>query len=323
MKKKGEIILTGDFNAKINYNNDQAKQKQSPNGKILQQLIDEHELVVANHQSNRGNWTWQNRKKNEENSIIDYILISKNLASQLKEIQIDEIGSHRIKGNKESDHNTILLSLGTEITREQKMTTRWKLDNKEGWKKFNEKIQTVIKNNDFKSQEDLQEMITKTLRSTVGETKIRTGTQKKRESQEIKKLREIKRASKKNYETAIKLRGNNDTIKNALDTYFEAQRKLKEAIKSHIEKQIKDKLTRLGEEGYTNSNTFWKMRAEKEGKGEIDPYDTITEDGKLIEDPQEAKNYIADYYENLYQAREGKPEYQKWTEKIENRVKEI
>ena len=33
--------------------------------------------------------------------------------------------------------------------------------------------------------------------------------------------------------------------------------------------------------------------------------------------------YIADYYENLYQAREGKIEYQQWTNKIQSKVKEI
>ena len=35
-------------------------------------------------------------------------------------------------------------------------------------------------------------------------------------------------------------------------------------------------------------------------------YDTITEEGVKIEDPGETKNHIADFYENLYQAREGK-----------------
>ena len=43
-------------------------------------------------------------------------------------------------------------------------------------------------------------------------------------------------------------------------------------------------------------------------------YDTITEEGVKIEDPGETKNHIADFYENLYQAREGKPEYQNWTD---------
>ena len=120
------------------------------------------DLVVANHQSIAGNWTWQNRKKNEEKSIIDYILISKGLAGQIKKIRIDETGTHRLKGNKESDHNTILFSIGTEITREQKKTiSRWKLNNEVGWKKFNENFQKSVENSKFKSQVELQDRITK------------------------------------------------------------------------------------------------------------------------------------------------------------------
>ena len=41
------------------------------------------------------------------------------------------------------------------------------------------------------------------------------------------------------------------------------------------------------------------------------------------ENPTETKEYIAKYYENLYQAREGKPEYQTWTDKITQHVKEV
>ena len=42
----------------------------------------------------------------------------------------------------------------------------------------------------------------------------------------------------------------------------------------------------------------------KNGKSE-DDYDVITEDDTVITDPKEATEYIAQYYENLYQAREG------------------
>ena len=52
-------------------------------------------------------------------------------------------------------------------------------------------------------------------------------------------------------------------------------------------------------------------------------YLTITEEGQVLEDPEEAKRYIVDYYENLYQAREGKPEYAKWTQEITNTVEKI
>ena len=49
-------------------------------------------------------------------------------------------------------------------------------------------------------------------------------------------------------------------------------------------------------------------------------YDLISEEGKVIENKQEALDYTANYFENLYQAREGDKEQTHWTNKIEHRV---
>ena len=68
---------------------------------------------------------------------------------------------------------------------------------------------------------------------------------------------------------------------------------------------------------------FWKLKKQIENQKQKDPYDTITEDGKKITDPQETKDYIAGYYEQLYQAREGTQEYEKWTNHIKHTVRKI
>ena len=47
-------------------------------------------------------------------------------------------------------------------------------------------------------------------------------------------------------------------------------------------------------------------------------YDIKDEDGTTITDESEAKEHIAQYYEELYQARPGTSEYQQWTEIIQN-----
>ncbi len=65
------------------------------------------------------------------------------------------------------------------------------------------------------------------------------------------------------------------------------------------------------------------MRKKYLGKSGKSEYDTITEEGECLQTPDETKEYIAEYYENLYQAREGKIEYQQWTNKIQSKVKEI
>ena len=57
------------------------------------------------------------------------------------------------------------------------------------------------------------------------------------------------------------------------------------------------------------SDLFWKIRKKVINNSKPDEdYDTITEDDRLLTDPTEAKEHIAKYYEDLYQAREGQEE---------------
>ena len=70
-------------------------------------------------------------------------------------------------------------------------------------------------------------------------------------------------------------------------------------------------------------NEFWKERKKMLGKNDHDMYDTLTEEGEPIETPDDAKEHIAQYFESLYQARPGKPEYEAWTNRIEKTVTEI
>ena len=60
------------------------------------------------------------------------------------------------------------------------------------------------------------------------------------------------------------------------------------------------------------------MNHNKRGEAE-----TKDEDGTLISDPEEAKTHIANYYENLYQAREGEASHKEWTDHINKEVKAI
>ena len=69
-----------------------------------------------------------------------------------------------------------------------------------------------------------------------------------------------------------------------------------------------------------NPNIIWEARKRTKGCNSID-YNTITEEVKNLTDPEETKQYLAGYFENLYQAREGTEEYRDWTEKIKESVK--
>ena len=76
-------------------------------------------------------------------------------------------------------------------------------------------------------------------------------------------------------------------------------------------------------EGGTKSNAFWKHRARISGKFTKDEYETMDEQGKIIEDPEKAKEHIAAFFEDLYQARPARPEAQNRTEEIQHNIEKI
>ena len=81
-------------------------------------------------------------------------------------------------------------------------------------------------------------------------------------------------------------------------------------------------MERLHKNAKINPNIIWQTRTRIKGQNELD-YDLIPEEGEKITNPEEAKEYIATYFENLYQARPSTEEYQKWTEEISSKVEEL
>ena len=49
----------------------------------------------------------------------------------------------------------------------------------------------------------------------------------------------------------------------------------------------------------------------------------INENDREVQEPDETKEYIAEYYENAYQAREGKEKYKEWTKSIQTKTNEL
>ena len=77
------------------------------------------------------------------------------------------------------------------------------------------------------------------------------------------------------------------------------------------------------QQGGAGSDHFWKIRKKILSQGKNESYDLITEDGKLVTEPEESKEYIADFYQSLYKARDGTAEYENWTKEITNKVQDI
>ena len=158
------------------------------------------------------------------------------------------------------------------------------------------------------------------MKNTIGEVRIKIGKKKRRDTPEIKQLREEKCKKSKEYNQAI--RQKDAEILERKQAYYTAQNKLHTAIDENNKDRIRKEVNQLIQEGNTKSNKFWFIKAEEEGKNR-ENYNLITEEGEEITDPEKAKEYTADYYEDLLQARDSRPQYVEWTQKIKERIKEI
>ena len=78
------------------------------------------------------------RKKLSEKSIIDYILITPKVTDHVKDIKIDCENIYTLRGKEETDHNTMILDLNLTLKTRSNKISVWNLNNKEGWKKYNE-----------------------------------------------------------------------------------------------------------------------------------------------------------------------------------------
>ena len=111
LQKRGEVIVAGDFNAKLKITSEKGNQEESRNGQLLQTIITKTNLNPIMLEPDIGHWTWVNRNNPNEKSIIDYILMTEKLTTQRGVTIIDEVGQLRIKGKNETDHNTITTSI--------------------------------------------------------------------------------------------------------------------------------------------------------------------------------------------------------------------
>ena len=313
MKKEEECVtemltggqITGDFNAKLKINNDNTQQ------------ITDTNLIPISLKADRGIWTRVNRKKPNKKSIIDYILVDSKTAVEVEEIIVDEIGTHRLRGKRESDHNTLLMTLKQKIQPIIEKKKSLKKGTPEQWDQYNKLIQQQYKNKDPTNYNKLNEMIQKTLEETIGTKTIIIGSHKTKEPPKTKQLREIRKNKKKIFQMEILKNGKNKET--TLKEYVNSQKELKEAIYLDKITRIEETTNKLIKEGGTKSNLFWKLRKQAIGK-KNDTYETISEEGVKIENPEAAKDHIANFYENLYQAREGKESHKLWTETIQQQV---
>ena len=197
--------------------------------------------------------------------------------------------------------------------------TIYNTNNKHDWRAFSEELAKRYEQKESQNYTEFEDMIKTTMERTLNKITIKKGQYKPKLTEQAKQLKIEKRRARKEFENAPP-----HQKKAKLDAYVQKQKALKEEL-DHMEKlMVESRINKLIQEGGIKSNRFWKIRKQILNKAKSqDDYDTITEEGKTLTDPGETKDYITDFYENLYQAREGTEGYDKWTEHINETVLKI
>ena len=322
---ENELIIGGDFNAKLEIIKPTEKQEQSRNGKILQDLITKKDLDPISIKADIGTWTrfeWNNKEKK---STVDYIITTKRIAKNTTHTIVDEKGNKKIYGNnkKETDHNTIITNIKINNPRKKTYINKWRINNKEGWNEFNTRIQERNKKREIRTleYEEAEKVIKRTLEQTIGKVKIRTDKTRKPQSEEIKATKKERKEAKKLFEQACKS-GTKAQKASMLEKYIETQKRTREMIDKYETEQTEKRILELINKTKIDPNSIWQARRAARSNNELE-YNTITEEGKELTDPEETKEHIAKYFENLYQARPGTTEYQASTEMITKTMKEF
>ena len=127
-----------------------------------------------------------------------------------------------------------------------------------------------------------------------------------KENRKIKKAA-IQKATKEN---------NPKRKEETLQEYLKAQKNMRATMEKYENRKTEERIKQITNKAKINPNTIWETKKRTRTDNSL-AYETITEEGTALTDPQKTKEHIADYFENLYQARPGTPEYETWTNHIE------
>ena len=300
------------------------KQGISRNGKFLKEMILQTNMTVVNElPHHEGTWTRINTKDHNQKSVIDYIIITDNMRTMITQSATDTEGTYQIKGINPTDHHIINMKMNLNVQIKKSITKQWRTGTPEQWKQYNLYVQKTMKQEKPTSIDNttLTKTIIQGLMETIGKTTIVRGKEKQIINQETKDAKEEKKILKKKYKKAIQ---ENDTtnLANIKTAYIGSQKKHREAIEKALQQETIQAVKNITKNGKLDMNTFWATRRNIMKK-ERDEYDILNENNEIIRNPKEAMDAVANYFEDLYQAREGETEYRGWTEHIEETVENI
>lgn len=295
-----EILVIGDFNAKIGRGDQHENQSRS--GKIMQDFIKSNELVIVNHlEVTEGRWT---RNESGVKSEIDYILSSEKAADVVTEVHIDEeklysLYHHKPEGNERRciypDHNPMLVQINWTLVRRKQQKSYFVMT-ENGYSKFESIMAKEKYHEDIIMQNDIEEEYDKFV-SRVQETLEKCKTKVKPKNalkvcrQLIKQIKLLKRQIRTNKmsheERCICL-------------------KRVELLKEHCEDQItvknqksvKSVIEKIKKTGRSDLRAFWQYNKSNQ-KVNLHKSAIVDENGTRWEDEEQIKKVFMEYYMKL------------------------
>ena len=307
-QKEGEVIIFMDGNGKIGL----LGEEKSRNGTLLDNIFENHELIVMNRSEKcDGKIMRQCTTNKEEKSAIDFVVADESIERDITSMVIDEKGLLKLRGEKATDHNTIIVNLRMEGIKKPDplKRTKWRVNApEENWKKFRQELRKLepsvseifSQNNiliDQKYNKWVKEIESAAWKS-IGKSTVKI-KKKEQFSAIVKQLREEKKQKKKElkeYPTSSQAK---------IDEYITTQNKLKEQILLERTEKTNAQLYKM-----TQDETrvfFWKER-KKIRRNETNECLTIkNNDGKREFNPEILLNVTASFYENLYAKDDFRP----------------
>ena len=281
--------------------------KMSPNGAILASIVERQNLVVVNGSSIcQGVITRRRVTKNRtEESAIDVVLVSKDMAETLVKMEIDEARKYVLtkvtktkKGFKvqDSDHNTILteFNLKLNVNEDYDRIEQYNLKNLECQEKFKAYTSnTNMLSSIFDSKDDI-DILTRRF-------------QKKLDGCIAKNFRKIRVTQKDDaeddlHDQMIKLKNKSDEKSKA--KLQEVLAKIADNAQNNFNK-VRAEINKLKPDGNgMNSKTLWQLKKRLCPNSRSPPTATKDSNGDLITDDEALKDRALEVFEKRLEGNE-------------------
>ena len=289
---------------------------QSENGKILDEILKRSALIVMNGDERKCKGKITRRRitdKVKEESIIDFVIASEDVAEMIKSVEVDEERKFALTkysktktgiNIKESDHHSIITKLQASWnkTDTKKRVESYNFKHEESLKKFKEFTSkdcflSEVFHDEDKSIEVKTKQLIKRLKYCITKCFRKTRVKKYQQNKETEELFEKRRTLKAKQDEA------------SLQALKEVEELLAVQLAEKNVKIVEQASEGLScESGGLNMRKMWKMKKRLTGTHGEPPVSMMDEHGNTVTDDKGIENIVLKRYEERLETLPIKPE---------------